>query len=82
MEGDTYSSWSDLASGLDDKNGIWRICTYLQIPMINKKPPPITVECKNLSVSMSATWPDISTMGVYQGIRMVETADVGLESIW
>ena len=59
----------DPVSGLDDKDGSERCLSSDTSVSKALTPPPVSVECHNLPVQMPPIWPNISTSGVYQGVK-------------
>ena len=59
----------DPVSGLDDKDGSEGcLSSDTSVPR-TPTPPPVSVECHNLPVQMPPIRPNISTSGVYQGVK-------------
>ena len=59
----------DPVSGLDDKDGSEGCLSSDTSVSRTPTPPPVSVECHNLPVQMPPIWPNISTAGVYQGVK-------------
>ena len=59
----------DPVSGLDDKDGSEGCLSSDTSVSRTPTPPPVSVECHNLPVQMPPIRPNISTSGVYQGVK-------------
>ena len=59
----------DPVSGLNDKDGSEGCLSSDTSVSRTPTPPPISVECHNLPVQMPSIRPNISTSGVYQGVK-------------
>ena len=67
--GTPHPARPDPVSGLDDKDGSEGCLSSDTSVSRTPTPPPVSVECHNLPVQMPPIRPNISTSGVYQGVK-------------